>query len=363
MLYNLLIFWILLMIITFQGIFKRESAAKKIFLIVTGLTLFLISAFRYETTGDFHANYIGFLKVSNLSFKQLVLNNDEFGHMFLRKIISLFTDNPQWYFVVTGFFIVFSFYIYIYRFSPNVYLSVLLFITIGGFFTSHNITRQYISIAICLWGIPYLISRKTIKYFICIIIAITFHTSAFVMIPVYFLSKIPITKKIVLIYLVIFVIMAYSFRGIYSYLNQYVYSDYYVGESYGTTEANILNIILPSILLVFLFYFIRSINISKSKFVSENDNCHFFNNMLTHMGILSYLFNFLAVTDFLILERFSNFFSVSYLIIVPTVLKFMRKEHKPLIYLCVLGLVIVFFFINNYLGKFTPTPYTPFWWF
>lgn len=365
MLYNLLIVWLILLMIFFQGFIKQSSLTKLLFLFISGLTLAMISAFRFETSGDFYTNYIGFIKTSSMSFKEILFNYDEYGHMLLRKVISLFAENPQWYFVISGLFIVISFLIFIYRYSPNVYLSVLLFVTIGGYFTSHNITRQYIAIAICLYAIPYLISRKPIKYFFVTIMAMTFHTSAVVMIPIYFLAKVSIKRKVIVLYIVTITLITLIYDALFPYLHNLIYSDYYTEGSYGTTGANFLNIILPTLLLILLWYFyhIWKKNATKNDALSFKPQEYILYNSLVHMGVLSFFFSLVGVTNMLILSRLSDYFMVCYLIIIPWALKFSVRKKRIIIYFCIFILTLTYFLINNYLGRLTPTPYTPFWWY
>lgn len=361
MLYNLLILWMILLIIFFRGLLKQNTLTKLLYLFLSGLSLVLLSSFRFETGGDFYNNYVGFLRASSMTFKEIFFNYDEYGHMYLRKLISLFTDNPQWYFAVSATFIIVSFFIFIYRYSPNIYFSVLLFVTIGGYFVSHNITRQFIAISICLYAIPSLISRKSIKYFLTILLAMTFHTSAFVMSPLYFLANIRITKKVILLYMISFVVIVLTFDIVFPFIHQFVYSDSYHEGNYGTTGANLLNIVLPSILFLLLIYFMRIMKEKEQQLESRNQVI--FYRMLFHMGILSFLFNIIGTIHMLILYRLSFYFSVSYLIIIPLLICSIEKKSRPLFYLFFLVIAIGFFSISNYLGRLIPTPYTPFWWY
>src|SRR5690606_16453571 len=157
-----------------------------------------------------------------------LFNYDEFGHMLFRKVISIFTENPQWYFAISATFIIFSIFVFIYKYSPNIYLSVLLFVTIGGYFTSHNITRQYIAIAICLYGFSYIIKRNPIKYFLVVLVAISFHTSSIIMMPLYLLAKIPITRKLIFLYLVGSIALALSYNSIFPFVHNIIYTDSYI---------------------------------------------------------------------------------------------------------------------------------------
>ncbi len=364
MLYNLLVIWILLLIILFQGILKQNNTTKLAFLTLSGLSLALLTGFRFETSGDFYTNYVNFTKTASMSFSEILFSYSEFGHMLFRKVISLFTDNPQWYFLISGLFIIVSFLIYIYRYSYNIYLSVFLFVTIGGYFVSHNITRQYIAIAICLYAIPYLISRKPIKYLLIIVTAMTFHTSSFIMLPIYLVAKIPVKRNIILLYLIAVTLITLTFDRVFSIVHSLLYSEYYTEGSYGTISADILNIILPTFLLMFLLYFYliwkNDLNKSRELCLTTSKEYILYNSML-HMGILSFFFSLLSITNMLILNRLSDFLMVCYLIIIPWALKHTPKKNRIIIYFVIFIASLTYFSINNYFGRLIPTPYTPFW--
>ncbi|EIM05716.1 polysaccharide polymerase [Planococcus antarcticus DSM 14505] len=364
MFYNVLLLFIFILLIFFKFIFKQSNKVKIIFLSLIGILLGLVSALRFELKGDFYANYIGFVTASKMGFFEIYKEYDEFSNVYLRKIISLITDDPQWYFAITGFFIVTSFLVFIYKYSPNVYLSVMIFFTIGGYFTSHNITRQYIAVAICLYAFSYLISRNPIKYFSLIFIAITFHTSAVVMIPLYFLVKIRINLKIVLLYFILITFGAFLYDFLAPLIHSLIYSDSYIEVGYGTEGASIYNILLPLFLLTFLLYiyYIKKESLySEIPFDIALSKRNFLINTLLHMGFLSFLIMILSVTNMLILSRLSNYFMISYLIIIPMAINYSSKKLKPLFYFVVIVILVTYFLVSNYLGKLTPDIYVPFW--
>ena len=90
------------------------------------------------------------------------------------------------------------------------YIGLMYFIPCWGFYLFiDNPMRNLIAVSISLYAIKYLLKRKPIPYFTIVIIAMTFHTSACVMIPAYFfMHKNLSTKKIVILYITINVLFA-----------------------------------------------------------------------------------------------------------------------------------------------------------
>lgn len=104
-------------------------------------------------------------------------------------------------------FVVASIYLYFYRtaikkYSPSVILSVL-FLLLTSFNQSIYILRQHLAMAVLLLSYDYIIERKIFKYLFTCLVAVLFHTSALVWIPVYFIYG--IKNKIALVSLIVVV--------------------------------------------------------------------------------------------------------------------------------------------------------------
>lgn len=86
----------------------------------------------------------------------------------------------------------------------------MYFIPCYGFYLFiDNPMRNLIAVSISLYAVRFLLERKPIHYFIIVIIAMTFHMSACIMIPAYFyMNKDLSTKKIIILYIAINVLFA-----------------------------------------------------------------------------------------------------------------------------------------------------------
>jgi hypothetical protein len=65
--------------------------------------------------------------------------------------------------------------------------------------------RQSIAIAIFFVAIKYIIEKNIKKYFICCLLALFFHNSALILFPLYFINRINLTKKKLIILNAIFI--------------------------------------------------------------------------------------------------------------------------------------------------------------
>lgn len=72
------------------------------------------------------------------------------------------------------------------RYVDNVILILILYVVFDGVLIMGNLLRNSISISLFLISIKYIEERRPVQYFSLIVLAITFHISAFVYLPMYF---------------------------------------------------------------------------------------------------------------------------------------------------------------------------------
>ena len=72
------------------------------------------------------------------------------------------------------------------KYVDNIPFALVLFCTMGGFEISINLLRNTIAILLFLNAIDFILKKKPLPYFATCILACTFHTTALVYIPLYF---------------------------------------------------------------------------------------------------------------------------------------------------------------------------------
>lgn len=159
------------------------------------LLFFLVSALRFEVGTDYIAyqNYAK-KKILGIPFFQAVKDSEVFFILFSNMSYRL-CGNMQLFYVIISFFIVFFTVKGILYYERNLFLPVIFFIISTSFFISLNAMRQMASFAIFLYASRFIMRRKFRKYFICILLALCWHTSAVLYFPCYFFTKIRIEKS------------------------------------------------------------------------------------------------------------------------------------------------------------------------
>lgn len=174
---GLVVFWIH---------FEKITLNRKAFWI----PLFLLSIFagiRSSKVGTDTGAYVALFEM-NLDPKYYQFNpNVEIGYQYFEYTLLNLTHNYYWLFLLTAFFIVYSFLLIIKKYSINYSLSVFIYITLGIYTFFFNGLRQGIAIAICFLALPYLINKIFLKYLFFVFFASFFHISAWIMLPFYFL--------------------------------------------------------------------------------------------------------------------------------------------------------------------------------
>lgn len=156
-----------------------------------------VAAVRYDVGIDYIRIYWRFYESVEAGRTSIIGSNIsmDIGLQVINAFLLRFSDSPITFFVFSSVLIYFSIFRYIKKQQEKIMLSVMCFLLSGIYFTSLNIVRQFIAIAIVLWGWKFLKEGKLVLYIGCCIFAALFHLSALIMVVFYFLQYINITKK------------------------------------------------------------------------------------------------------------------------------------------------------------------------
>lgn len=112
--------------------------------------------------------------------------SNETGHIFLTKLLT-YIQHIRFYFLVYGFLTVYPVYLVSLKFNKsNIALTMFVFY-LGFFVSSLNIMRQYLALSLVVLSLPFVFEKRFRPFLLCILLASTFHLSAIISIPIYFL--------------------------------------------------------------------------------------------------------------------------------------------------------------------------------
>ena len=114
----------------------------------------------------------------------------EIGYIIYNILISYITSNRYIFILLITFTIYLLYYFSLRKYCSNYPFALMLFMGLVFFFT-FTYLRQMIGVGIAWLSIHYIYKRKLYKFLICILIATSFHNSAIILLPLYF---IPVKK-------------------------------------------------------------------------------------------------------------------------------------------------------------------------
>ena len=138
---------------------------------ISALPLFFLSAFRYGIGTDYFYTYTP-------EFYNIAEGRESYyepGFWLLNKVISLFTADSQWVFIITSALFIGLLYFVLIKMSRNIPIALLLFFLSYNYYISLNNVRQSLASVILLVGIYFLIRKKAVASFICLACAVLIH--------------------------------------------------------------------------------------------------------------------------------------------------------------------------------------------
>lgn len=296
---------------------KPNKIKKAVYLLVVGVCFTLIAGFRYGIGYDFFSYQRMFERVIATSWGEVIKIGYEPGFVVILKLISQFTTDGQMMYVIMSGIISFAFclFVFFYIKDRDVWISTLAYITLGFFYGTMNLVRQYFAATLCLYAIHYMKKRKIIPFIIFVILAAAIHKTALILLPIYFIANIKPNWKLYAGYGVVS-ILGYVFsvpilKIIIKILG--VYGNYNPEEShYMTNGLSVTHLIVPVIVFaVFLIF-------SKKLLECDRGNAVFIN--LALFNVIIYFFS----TKHFILQRFSEVIYISAVISIPLVVDIFR---------------------------------------
>jgi hypothetical protein len=129
------------------------------------------------------------------------LYGSELGYVFSNVLISFLTSNRYIFILIYTIAIYFFVYKAIVSQTNNYLFATLIFLSLYFFFT-FTYLRQALAIAILWNSTKYIVDRKLIKFLICVAIATSFHNSALIFLPVYWICCKRFSQKQILCFLI-----------------------------------------------------------------------------------------------------------------------------------------------------------------
>lgn len=311
---------------------KGEKATLIVVLLVLSFSLSILFAcrefiFSSNVIGTDYFEYKHWFEITEFSNIYSDVKYENIGFDFIISLIKYLGGNFYIFLFISAFFINTSILFFIKRFSKNIGLSIIIYISL--FYTSTwNVTRQWIACAIFLIAFKYLIDKKSWKYIIIVFISSLFHITSLILLILYPLSKLNnkaqkviINILIVLVFVIVIFVTnidtaLFNLSGLFKSLNySYKYQDY-IGQYSNYTS------LIYGLASIFAMMLYDRINNSNNKIESKD--------AVYTYSICYFLVGALAIKSF-IFSRFIIYFSPAAIIALPYLVQIANSKSKNII--------------------------------
>jgi len=280
----------------------------------------------------------------------------DIGFIYYNYILSLLGFNPQMYLILYASIVSITVSVFFYKYSTNLLISFILYLTVGLFTFSMSAMRQTLAICFIIQSFLLVVKKRYIFALMLLIIASSFHLSAVIFIPffiigVFYLNHLEKkgienkfeenhSKKILIFYYFsIFSIILSDF--IVSKLINYLPEAYKYILTHA--EENHLNWIFYFLQIGLSFVSVALIR-NRSLVPNENGNVYI---LLGYAACISIFISGLAMRINIIM-RFTEYFSMSFLILIPLGINSIKEAKiKPIVIIICLFIAIVAFSIST----------------
>lgn len=322
--------WIRLLFCNFKN--KKNQ---KYYLILSGIAIILVMALRYphyEGVYDL-SEYYKFYKIVGLTpWSEIftVVSRFEPGYVILNKFLYIICPWQQTILIVEAIVSVFCISYFIYKNSDDPFLGIMFYVTLGVMTFQLTGFRQSFAMSICLLSIECIKNKNLKKFILLNLLAMSFHKTAMIFLPAYFILNNKINLK-TFIYTIVLLITSEPLGRIITILGNYILEKEYSGvDEVGMTGWLINMSIYMIILIVSTIYY---------KYIKNTTGIN-----LTIITMV--LFNMRNVTA--ILGRVSLFFSPGIIISLPEVINIIKNDKlKILIKYIAISLSIILFLYRS----------------
>lgn len=277
---------------------------------------YLILSLFIGLRGDFVTDYANYEMLFNhfteLNIEEIVRLywHDEVLYKIAMWFIGNLTHSYIVFLLVNSFITTYCFLKTLKKRSELFWLSVLMLLSVGIFFTGMNIMRQILVASIVSLAFKYIAENKFLKFLSLILICFFMHTSVFIMIPFFFVLRKKWNSKMIKISMILFIAIVIIIdkyaRDIMQYaMLYYTYSEMGYGLDFGLSIEAMAKVVLGSVFIVLGF---KKINM----------NCEYERVMFN--ASLVYLMFYIFSSEVAILQRFSYYFAISHLILIPNII-------------------------------------------
>lgn len=346
--YLILLFFLFIM----YGYEQNKSPNKSIVLSLVGIVLLWFIGLRGHIQTDFINYYPLFERMPSIYNSGFLNLKDELiepGYLLYSIIIKSICPSYYFFVFVNTLIDLIVLFWFFRKYSNSVVLSFIIFLIYFGLVIEFNLFRNAKSIMLFLLSVPYIRERKFLPFFALNLVGISFHISALIFIPLYFILNLKINKVLL--------------WGIFIICNIFYWTGTSVTESLINIVLNTYGPETQSTLGKLVWYYINGEEVAQSSFFGYMERLITYslvvccydklyekshaNRIFCNSYVLYYLANFLFGDVQVIAGRLILLFIFSYWVLIPNLLSLMKGRNKKIITIILL-LVCVYKTYSTY---------------
>lgn len=314
--------------------------------------LTILVMLRHESVGNDTQNYIRIYRdFTRMDWIQVGKKTAEFGYSYFNKIISIFTKEPQIFLAMAAIITSLLIYPTYKRLCLDASLTIVLFCVMSTFVMLFSGIRQMLAVGLGFVAYDFVRNQKKLPFVLIVLLAITVHTSAFMLIFMYPLYYANITKKWLYIVIPVLAVIFVFNRTIFAVLSLIV-------ERYTKYDGSISSTGAYTMLILFVGFAVFSFLIPDEARMDRET-----------VGLRNFLLLSLVLQMFAPLHTLAMRMNYYYIIFIPLLLPKVinaRSERWEQVAIWGRHVMVVFFllyfFANAYGGgNLRVFPYHFFW--
>jgi transmembrane protein EpsG len=304
----------------------------KIMVLIAALSLVLVSGLR-NNIGDTFFYKHAYDLIPEFGWDDIVSNKEK-GFRFLQLILHKFSDDPQILLftcaLITNVLIV----MVLYRYSRLFELGLCIYITSGLYLVSMNGIRQFLAGAILFAATKYIMDGSWKKYMLVVLLASSFHESALILIPIYFIVRRKAWTKPTFFLLFLAIILCIGYNQLSGVLFEVV-GDYGQYKNFDGGGANLIRVIVQAAPLIPAYLGREKLR----ELFPKSD-------YLVNLSVLGVVFMIISLQNW-IFARFIIYFGLYNLILISWIVVLFAKKEQKLIYYAILICYLAYFYYEH----------------
>lgn len=341
-----------MVLITGQSI-NRSQANRRRYLWACGIVMALMIGLRHygNGSGDSYFYYNQWQALSTMPIGRLgaycMQTDMEVGYLVTAWLLSHLFPAPQFVFILSGIFFAVSICLFVNRNCEDVILPLFIFNCMGLFNFMVQGLRQAIAICICLFALEACKKRKPRSFLVLVGTAMLFHASAIVFVVAYWLHRLKLDIKSVLMFAVMCIVTLLSLPTLIKVVNIVMNEAYTI--STGITDGT--GVVAIIIYIAIISFGLLTAYASKGRVAYS---------AYVYMAVLGMTALIMRNTIGGIAERVNHYFVCSQMVIIPAGMEKIKKGNAKL--LCYIAIVLLYMGVALHKASYSVLiPYLFFW--